>query len=141
VTKFTELTPHLHYGTSFWRRAFHRATRHGKPWRIVVISTIETCYQWFYHEEADSSKFWGPGTFHRVILDEAHRLRMSGTAIGKFRKANGTLVKKDSSDYNMHMASCILSLEPQYKWMLTATPVVNGIEDLRWILHVLESSS
>jgi len=44
-------------------------------------------------------------------------------------------------DYNMHMASCILSLEPQYRWMLMATPLVNGIEDLRLILRFLESSS
>jgi hypothetical protein len=51
------------------------------------------------------------------------------------------LVKMDSRNYNMHMASCILSLEPQYKWMLTATPLVNGMEDLRWILRFLESSS
>jgi hypothetical protein len=141
VTKFTELTPHLHYGTSSWRMASHRATLHGKLWRIVVISTIETFYQRFNHEEADGSKFWGPGIFHRVILDEGHRLGTSGTPIGKFRKANGMLVKMDSCDCNMHMASCILSLEPQYKWMLTATPLVNGIEDLRWILHCLDSSS
>jgi len=141
VTKFTELTPHLHYGTFSWRRASHRATLHGKLWRIVVISTIETFYQRFNHEEADGSKFWGPGKLHRVILDEGHRLRTSGTPISKFRKANGTLVKMDSRDYNMHMVSCILSLEPQSKWMLTATPLVNGIEDLRWMLRFLESSS
>jgi len=106
-----------------------------------VISTIETCYQRFNHEESNGSKFWGPGIFCQVILDEGHRLRTSGTPIGKFRKANSTLVKMDSRNYNMHMASCILSLEPQYKWMLTATPLVNGIEDLRWILRFLESSS
>jgi hypothetical protein len=51
------------------------------------------------------------------------------------------LIKMDSRDYNIHMASCILSLEPQYKWMLTVTPLVNGIEDLRWILRFRESSS
>jgi len=141
VTKFTELPPHLHYGTSSWRRASHRAIRDAKPWRIVVNSTIETFYQQFNHEEADGSKFWGPGIFHRVILDEAHRLRTSGTPIGKFRKANGTLGKMDSRNYNMHMASCKLSLELQYKWMITATPLVNGIEDLRWILRFLESSA
>jgi len=39
------------------------------------------------------------------------------------------------------MASCILILEPQYKWMLTATPLVNGIKDLHWIMRFLESSS
>jgi hypothetical protein len=41
----------------------------------------------------------------------------------------------------MHMASYTLSLEPQYKWMLMATPLVNGIEDLHWILRFLESSA
>jgi len=56
-------------------------------------------------------------------------------------KTTSMSVEMDSHDYNMRMASCILSLEPQYKWMLTASPLVNGIEDLRWILHFLESSS
>jgi len=106
-----------------------------------MISTIETFDQQFNHEEADGSKFWGPGIVHRVILDEGHRLRTSRTPIGKFRKANGMLVKIDSRNYNMHMASCILSLEPQYKWMLMATPLVNGIEDFHWILRFLETSS
>jgi hypothetical protein len=78
-----------------------------------VISTIETCYQRFNHDEADGSKYWGPGIFHRGIMDEAQRMRQSGTPIGKIRKANGTMVKMDSRDYNMHMASYILSLEPQ----------------------------
>jgi len=141
VTKFTELTPHLHYGTCSLRKTSHRATLHSKPWTIVVISTIETFYQRFNNEEADSSKFWDPGLFHQFILDEAHRLRMSGTPISRFGKANGKLVKMDSHDYNMHKASCILSLDPQSKWMLTATPLVNGIADLYWILRFLESSS
>jgi len=141
VTKFTELTPHLHYGTSLWWRASHRATLHGKPWTIVVISNIETFDHRFNHEEADCSKFWGHGVFHWGLMDEGNRLRTSGTPIGKCSKTNGTLVTMDSCDYNMHMASCILSLEPQYKWMLMATPLVNGMEDLCWILRCLESSS
>jgi len=66
---------------------------------------------------------------------------MSGTLIGEVRKANGMLVKVESRKYNMHMASCILSLEPQYTWMLTATRLVNGIKNLIWILHFLETSS
>jgi hypothetical protein len=106
-----------------------------------MIWTIETLSQHFNHQEADGWKFSGPRIFHQVILDEAHRLKTSGTPIGKFRKANSTLVEMDSHKYNMHMASCILSLEPQYKWRLTATPLVNGIEDLRWILKFLDSSS
>jgi len=139
VTKFTELTPHLHYGTSSWRRACNRATLHGKPWRIVVMSTIDTFYQWFNHQEADGSKRWGPGICRCVVIGEDHRLRTNGTPISKFCKANGTLVTMDSHDYNIHMPFCILGLEPQCKWMLMATPLVNGIEDLHWILHFLEN--
>jgi hypothetical protein len=141
VTKFTELTPHLHYGTCSWRRASYRAALHGIPWGIVVILTIDTFYQWFNQEEANGSKCLGHGIFLRVIMDEAHRLRTSVTPIGKFRKANGTMVKIVSRDYNMHMASYIISLEPRYRWMLMATPLVNGIEHLRWILRFRESSS
>jgi len=66
---------------------------------------------------------------------------MSRTPIGKLRKSHGRMVKMDSRSYNMHVASDLLSLELQYKWMSTATPLVNGIEDLRWILRVVESSS
>ena len=106
-----------------------------------MISTIETFYQQFKHEEADGLKFWGPGILHWVILDEAQRLGMSGTPIGKFRKANGTSVKMDSRNYNMHIAFCILSIKPQYQWMLTATPLVNGIEDWHLIQPFVESSS
>jgi len=35
---------------------------------------------------------------------------MSGTSIGNFKDANGTVVKMDSSHYNIHIASCILSV-------------------------------
>jgi len=66
---------------------------------------------------------------------------MGGTPIGNFRKANGTLFKMDSHNDSMHMASCIFSLELQYKWMLNATPLANGIENLNWIVHFHESSS
>jgi hypothetical protein len=60
VTKFNELMPQLHYGTSSRRRASHRDTLHGKLWRIGVILTIETFYQGFNQEEVDDSKFLGP---------------------------------------------------------------------------------
>jgi len=141
VTEFTKLTAHLHYGTSCWGRASHRATLHGKPWRIVVISLIDTFYWLLNQEEAGGLRICGPGIFHRVSLDEAHRSRTSMTPIGKFRKANGKLVKMDSHNYNMHMASCILSLDPQHRWMSMATPLVNGIEDWHWIPRCLECSS
>jgi len=96
VTKFTELTPHLHYCTFSRRRASHRATLDGKPWRIVTILTIQTFYQQFNQEEANGSRFWHPGIFHWVIMDEAHRLKMSATPIGKYRQAIYTMVKMDS---------------------------------------------
>jgi len=131
VTKITELTPHLHYGTSSRRRASHRAALHGKPWGTVLIMTIETFYQQFNQEEDNGSTFWGTGLFHRVILDEAHSFRSSRTPIGKFQKANSTIVKIDSRNYNMFMASRTVSLEPQYEWMAMATPLFNGIQDLR----------
>jgi len=140
-TMFTEFTPHLHDGTSSSRRASHRAALHGKPWRIFVISTFETFYQHFHPEEADDSQFWGTGIFLLVVLDEAKRWRTSGTPISEFRKANGRMVKMDSCDDNMHMVSYTLSPGPQYKSMLMATLLVNGIEDSRWILRFLESLS
>jgi hypothetical protein len=68
-------------------------------------------------------------------------LRASRTPLGKFKKGNGTLVKMDSRDYNLHTTSCILCLGPQYKSMLTATPLLNGIKDRRRILRFRESSS
>ena len=63
---------------------------------------------------------------------------MCRTPIRTIRKANGTMVKMDSCDYNMHMASYILSMKLQYKWMSTASPLVNGIKDMAWILSFLE---
>jgi len=106
-----------------------------------MILTFEPFYQHFNHEEADCSALWGAGRFHWVILDRAHRLRTSGTPISKFRKPHGSLVEMNSRIFILHMVSCILSLEPQYKWMLTATPLVNFIDDWHWILRFLESSS
>jgi len=140
VTKFVELAPDLHYGTSPWRRSLHRAALHGKHGRIFVIANIDTFYLWFNQQDANSLIFWSPGIFHQNILDESHSLRTSGTPNDKFRKANGTMVKMDSHDYNMHMASYILCQELQYKWMLTVTRLVHGNKDLHWILDFLQSS-
>jgi len=39
------------------------------------------------------------------------------------------------------MVTIILCLEPHYQWLMTATPLVYGIEDMRWILCFRESSS
>jgi len=85
-------------------------------------------------------KIWGPGIIYQVIMDEVHRLRSSRTPIGKCRNANATMLKMDFRNHIMHIVFHILSLEPQYKWMLMATPLVNRIEDLHWIMRFLESS-
>ena len=102
---------------------------------------IQTFFQWFNQDEANGLKFWGPGFFHWVTLDLDQRLRMSWTPICKFRKARGMLVKMDSHNYNIYMVLCVLCLDQQYKRMLMATPLANGIEDFHWTLHFLESSS
>jgi len=133
VTKFTELPPHFRYDTFSWRRASHWATLHGKPWRIIVISSIETFCQQVTQGEANGSQFRSPGIFLQVILDQTDSLRMSVTLISKFRKANGRMVNMDSRKCNVHMTFHILSLEPHYEWMLTATLLETGIEDLHWI--------
>jgi hypothetical protein len=70
-------------------------------------------------------------------MDEAHRFRTRGTQIGEITKADGILGKMYSRENNMPMVSSVLSLEPQHKWMLMATPLVNGIKDLHWILQFL----
>jgi hypothetical protein len=51
------------------------------------------------------------------------------------------VVKMDSHNYNIHLASCRLCLEPQYTCRLTATLLVNGIEDWSLIVHFVERSS
>ena len=128
LTKFTKLTPHLHYSNSSWRRISHRATLHGKLWGIVVVSTSETFHQQCIHEEANSLECCFSGTFHWPFMNEAHGLRTSGTQISKLRKAAGMMVTMDSHDYNIHTASYMFSLESQYKWMLMAARLVNGIQ-------------
>jgi hypothetical protein len=74
-------------------------------------------------------------------MNEAPRLRTSGTPMGKSGKANGTMLNIACRNHNMHIGFYILSLEPHYKWMLTATPLVNGIENLHCILYFLYGSS
>ena len=55
LTKFTELSPHLHYSTSSSHMAFHLATLCGEPYSIVLIMTIEA-FDWQLHQ-------WGSHSF------------------------------------------------------------------------------
>jgi len=141
LTKFADFTPHLTHGTSSWSRASDQAARRGEPCGRILILITDSIYQWFNQVEADGWILLGPGMFSWVVMDEAHRLRTSRTPSGKFGMANGSMVKMDSHNYSVYMAFYILSLELHYPWMLMATPVVNRIEDLRWILHYLERLS
>lgn len=141
VTKFTGLIPHLFYGTTFWGRASHSAALHSILYTIVLTLIIETFNQLFNQQEADSVPFWRLGVFHPVIFDEPHLWRMHGTPIRMVENNNGMLVKIHTPDYDMYKASCTLSQEVQLKWMIIVTPLLNGIKELHWILHILESFS
>lgn len=59
------------------------------------MSTIQSIFQQFNQQEADSSTFGAPGRVNLDIIDEAHRLRMSRTPISQFRKNNDVIVKID----------------------------------------------
>ncbi|KAF8536360.1 P-loop containing nucleoside triphosphate hydrolase protein [Trichophaea hybrida] len=142
IKKYTELKPHLHYGSKFWRaNDHHEPIKSGHPWQYVVITTIETYFQRQSVVGYDRSCFWGPGRFRRVIIDEAHRYRVCGMPVGKTRRLDGTLVNTPAARYGPFQAEALFRLEPQFKWMLTATPLVNGIEDLRWVLTFLQRDS
>ena len=139
IKRYTELTPFLHYGTSHYNRFHDRdIKKKGHPWRYVIITTVET-FNARYVSRFDRT-FWGPNIFERVIIDEAHRLRTSGQGVGKhFNPQTGKIQKIGARDAPENIANLILSLEPEYKWMLTATPLVNGLSDLRWVIRFLES--
>jgi len=116
------------------------ASLHSKLWRIVLIMTIQAFYMQFSQGETNGSKLWVTGLLYHIVLDEAPKLWMCGTQIGKFSEANAPMVTMDSHNYTMHMISYILSLELKYLWMLWATPWVSNIQDMRWILCNLVSS-
>lgn len=121
------LTPILHYGTNFFDQSAWDEIKFASkyPWRHVIITTKETLiHRW--------DKFWGNDLFplRRLVLDEGHRLRSSGAA------------NKPSTN-SLPSAATILalrleSLNPALKWILSATPLVNSLTDLRWVCRFLE---
>ena len=61
--------------------------------------------------------------------------------VGKTRRLDGTLVNTPAASYGPFQAAALFCLEPQFKWILTATPLVNGIEDLCRVLTFLQQDS
>jgi SNF2 family DNA or RNA helicase len=68
-----------------------------------------------YDKVVSSESLFREFSFDRIILDEAHRIRNAGTAT-----------------YNS-----ILGIKATYKWALTATPIVNSLDDAVSYLHFL----
>ncbi|KAF8536327.1 hypothetical protein BDD12DRAFT_807868 [Trichophaea hybrida] len=140
--KSTKLKPHLHYGSKFCRENdHHEPIKCGHPWRNVEITTIKTYHQWQGIVGYDRSSFWGLGRFRRVIIDQAYRHRVCGILVGNTRRLDRTLVNTPAASYSPVQAAALIRLEPHFKWMLTATPLVYGIEDIHWVLTFLPQGS
>ncbi len=119
VKKFTHLQPFLHYGGSTFNTTAYKNISSNQPWRYIIITTVETL-----HSRWSNDNVWSERPFHRMVLDEGHRLRSSDVAQGK-RSLNS-------------MADRLCKIKCYRRWVLTATPLVNSLSDLRWILTFLQ---
>ena len=138
IANFTRLIPISHYGGGDYnRRTKATIEKTGYPWRHIIVTTLETFHSRFDHT-FNKTGFWEQaGLFRRVILDEAHRLRTSGREVA----TNTSLPARFIVGYlgaPERTARSLLGLKPDFKWMLTATPLVNNLSDLRWIVRFLE---
>ena len=140
VAKFTRLTPVAHYGGDVYNESTKASIEEtGYPWRYVIVTTLETFQSRFDHTR-DGTGFWEQaGLFRRVIIDEAHCLRTSGRPVGTKTSLPGRSAQVVGYfDASEKTARSLLGLKPEFKWMLTATPLVNNLRDLRWIVRFLE---
>lgn len=72
------------------------------------------------------------------MLDEGHCLRTSGATLGlNFNAQTGVSARVEPASPALALARPLDSLDPGAKWMLTATPLVNSLSDLRWVCRVL----
>jgi len=140
ATRFSEVNTHLQYGTWSCRRASLRADWYDQKWRIVMISTIDNVYQHFNRDTADSLIFQG-SDISSGWLACGPQVNNECDPNWQVVEAKWHIVTMDSRNYNIHMASFILSLKLQYKLMKMATPVVTGIKDIHWILNFLKQLS
>jgi len=141
----TLLTPILHYGTSFFdRRAWDKInSARNYPWRHVIITTKETLSKRWDRADYRGQKFWGTGQFtlERLVLDEAHRFRTAGAFHGPtLNPQTGVVTRNDPNSAMSIWAKRLDALEPESKWMLTATPLVSNLSDLRWVCRFLQRS-
>jgi SNF2 family DNA or RNA helicase len=72
-----------------------------------VAGQKKTVYIGHYEKVVSSTYMFMQQNFDRIILDEGHRIRNSKTVTGQ----------------------AILKLKATYKWVLTATPIVNKLDD------------
>ena len=131
ISHFTSLVPFAHYGGSDYNQWTRKSIEEtGCPWRYVIVTTLETFQSRFDHTR-DRTGFWEQaGLFRRVILDEAHRLRTSGRQLGINISQTGKSIGVGYFDASEKTARSLLGLKPEFKWMLTATPLVNNLRDL-----------
>lgn len=94
-------------------------TRVGKRYPMIR----KAIYIGHYEKVVSATGLFKQVPFDRIILDEAHRIRNTKTATGR----------------------SILKINATYKWALTATPIVNKLDDavayLKFIGFKIESNS
>jgi len=82
----------------------------------------KTIYIGHYEKVVSATSLFKQVPFDRIILDEAHRIRNTKTATGR----------------------AVLKINARYKWALTATPIVNTLDDavsyLKFIGFKIDSS-
>ena len=72
-----------------------------------IAGVQKSVYIGHYEKVVSATSLFKQIAFDRIILDEAHRIRNSKTSTGK----------------------SVLNLSASYKWALTATPIVNKLDD------------
>ncbi|RUP44318.1 SNF2 family N-terminal domain-containing protein [Jimgerdemannia flammicorona] len=95
----------------------HGAKRTTVAEEIEKFDVVITTYS-IVAKEAAASFLKGPlveSKFYRVILDEAHVIKNSSTGL----------------------AQGCFNLDAEYRWCLTATPILNGVEDLFSLINFL----
>jgi len=138
ILRFTQLIPVINYGKDHFDRLTYSAISRGvHQWRNVIVSTPETFRTRYFPRNEGQPQFWGPNIIGRVVIDEFHRLRAAGTGEGYCRapKTEGVLQVGSQSAVDQ-IAMMINALQPQYKWALTATPLVSSFYDCVCVARV-----
>jgi hypothetical protein len=140
VIRFTHLSPFVHFGKGTLDRITYMNIMRGeKPWRHVIITTPDTLRTRWSPRNAGQTQFWGPGLIDRIVVDEFHRLRLAGLGPGIFTNTQtGGLLEISQESYAEQICRMILTLNPTYRWALSATPMVSSVSDCRWILRFLQ---